>query len=66
MLTDKEKLELLNLRKRVDAQRDEIKKLSQELQRHKAYITELDAIVSKAIVNNDTLKESYMWLTMNT
>lgn len=66
MLTDKEKMELLNLRKRVEAQREEIKKLQQELQQHKAYIREIDAIVSRAILDNDAMKESYMLLTMNT
>lgn len=33
MLTDKEKMELLNLRKRVQAQREEIKKLREELRK---------------------------------
>lgn len=65
-MTDKEKLELLNLRKRVEAQREEIKKLSQELERHKAYIRELDALISRVIVRNDALKEDYAILTMNT
>ena len=32
-MTDKERLELLNLRKRVQAQREEIKKLQAEIKR---------------------------------
>lgn len=35
MLTDKEKMELLNLRKRIVAQRDEIKRLQEQIKRLK-------------------------------
>ena len=34
MLTDKERMELLNLRKRVQTQREEIKRLQAELKRY--------------------------------
>lgn len=32
MLTDKEKMELLNLRKRVEAQKEEIKRLQKQIE----------------------------------
>lgn len=35
----------MNLRKRVETQRVEIKKLSEQLERHKAYIAELEPFI---------------------
>lgn len=35
MLTDKERMELMNLRKRVQSQREEIKKLRAELEHYR-------------------------------
>ena len=52
-MTDKEKLELLNLRKKVEAQREEIKKLSEQLARHKEYTKELESLFEDAIGNMD-------------
>ena len=40
---DKEKMELMNLRKRVQAQREEIKKLREEIERLKQTIRKYDA-----------------------
>lgn len=40
MLTDKEKMELLNLRKRVAAQKEEIKRLQEQNKRLKEMIEE--------------------------
>ena len=40
---DKEKMELLNLRKRVQAQREEIKKMREEIERLKQTIRKYDA-----------------------
>lgn len=64
-MLDKEKLELLNLRQRVSKQREEIKKLSEQLERHKAYTKELEDMISRTLLSNDKLKESYMMLKIN-
>ena len=64
-MLDKEKLELLNLRQRVSKQREEIKKLSEQLERHKAYTKELEDMISRVLLSNDKLKESYMMLKIN-
>lgn len=52
-MPEKEKLELLNLRKRVETQREEIKKLSEQLVRNKEYIKELESLFEDAIEHMD-------------
>ena len=52
-MVEKEKMELLNLRKRVETQREEIKKLSEQLARHKDYIKELESLFEDAINHMD-------------
>ena len=52
-MVDKEKMELLNLRKRVETQREEIKKLSEQLARHKEYTKELESLFEDAINHMD-------------
>ena len=52
-MVEKEKLELLNLRKRVETQREEIKKLSEQLERRKDYIRELEILFEDAINHMD-------------
>lgn len=43
----------MNLRKRVETQREEIKKLSEQLERRKDYITELESLFEDAIQHMD-------------
>ena len=52
-MVEKEKMELLNLRNRVETQREEIKKLSEQLERRKDYITELECMLEDAINHMD-------------
>ena len=52
-MVEKEKMELLNLRKRVETQREEIKKLSEQLSRHKEYTKELESLFEDAINRMD-------------
>ena len=52
-LTEKERMELLNLRKRVETQREEIKKLSEQLARRKEYIEKLESLFEDAIEHLD-------------
>lgn len=52
-MTDKEKLELLNLRKKVEAQRVEIKRMSEQLERHKEYTKNLESLFEGAIDHMD-------------
>ena len=52
-MVEKEKMELLNLRKRVETQREEIRKLSEQLARHKDYIKELESLFEDAICHMD-------------
>lgn len=59
VITDKERMELLNLRKRVEQQRVEIKKLSEQLERHKEYTQNLEAIIERAINENDIFAGRY-------
>lgn len=54
-MIDKEKLELLNLRKKVEAQRVEIKRMNEQLERHKEYIIMLEELIDKA----EKLKDQY-------
>ena len=46
-------MELLNLRKRVETQREEINKLSEQLSRHKEYTKELESLFEDAINRMD-------------
>ena len=59
VITDKERMELLNLRKRVEQQRVEIKKLSEQLERHKEYTQNLEAIIEREINENDIFAGRY-------
>ena len=59
MITDKERMELLNLRKRVEQQRVEIKKLSEQLERNNEYTQNLEAIIERAIDENDIFAGRY-------
>ena len=59
VVTDKERMELLNLRKRVEQQRVEIKKLSEQLERHNEYTQNLEAIIERAINENDIFAGRY-------
>jgi len=62
-MTDKEHKELLNLRKRVEAQRTEIKCLSEQLERQKEYAKRLEEFIQFIIDGNDTLKQTFRELT---
>ena len=62
-MTDKEKLELINLRKRVESQRDEIKRLTAQLERNAAYTKELEVLCCKAVAGNEDLEFRLQLLT---
>lgn len=59
---DKEKLELMNIRKRVEAQREEIKKLSEQLERNKAYAKRLETLIENMLRENDYSRSEYQYI----
>ena len=62
-MTDKEKLELINLRKRVESQREEIKRLTAQLEWQKEYAKELEGFCGKAISKNGELELTFQLIT---
>ena len=62
-MTDKEKLELINLRKRVESQREEIKKLTAQLERYKEYVKNLEGFTKFVIAEDNQLEEIFQELT---
>lgn len=58
-LTPKEQMELRNIRKRVETQRDEIRKLQETLSRQKEYAKNLESLCMKAVINNAKLEAEF-------
>lgn len=61
-LTLKEQMELRNIRKRVETQREEIRKLQEALARQKEYTKNLESLCMKAVINNAKLEAAFQEL----
>ena len=58
-MTDKEKLEMLNLRNRVSNQREQIKKLTEQSERLRDYIKNLEMIIEPITEWSPTVRTLY-------